>query len=177
MEIKHKVTGEVLLNIEGDALQGSNLEGVDLRFTDLKGVDLEGVNLRDAHLEFANLEGANLRWANLDGVNLQWADLRYANLKYADLRFANLREANLQRANLVGTNLVDATLPTNVIRIDGMKWDVTILYGYIRIGCQYHHVDVWNEFTDDEIATMAHGASEFWKENKQILITVASFTK
>ena len=107
MEIKHKITGEVLLTIEGDSLQGANLRGADL-------------------------QGADLRWANL---------------------------------------------PTDVIRIDGMRWDVTILYGYMRIGCQHHHVDDWNKFTDDEISKMDDDALEFWQANKQKLITIANLTK
>ena len=117
MEIKHKITGEVLLTIEDDTLRG------------------------------ANLRGANLRGANLRG--------------------ANLREANLREADL----------PTDVIRIGGMRWDVTILYGYMRIGCQYHYVDDWDKFTDDEISIMDSEALEFWQANKQKLITIANFTK
>ena len=127
MEIKHKITKEVLLTIKGDSLQG------------------------------ADLREADLRWANLQGANLQGADLREA-----DLREANLREADL---------------PTDVIRIDGIRWDVTILYGYMRIGCQHHHVDDWDKFTDDKISKMDDDALEFWQANKQKLITIANFTK
>ena len=122
MEIKHKITGEVLLTIEDDTLREANLRGADLR-----------------------------------GANLREADLRWADLRWADLRGANL--------------------PTDVIRIGGMRWDVTILYGYMRIGCQHHHVDDWDKFTDDEIAEMDDDALEFWQANKQKLITIANFTK
>ena len=112
MEIKHKLTNEVLLTIEGDSLQKANLQG-------------------------ANLQGANLRRADLRG----------------------------------------ADLPTDVIRINGMLWDVTILHGHMRIGCQHHHVDEWESFTDDEISKMDSKALEFWKANKGKLITIANFTK
>ena len=95
----------------------------------------------------------------------------------ASLREADLREANLQWADLRGAALRGANLPTDVIRIDGMRWDVTILHGYMRIGCQHHHVDDWNKFTDDEIAEMDKHALEFWQANKQKLITIANFTK
>ena len=132
MEIKHKLTNEVLLTIEGDSLQG-----------------------------------ANLRWADLRWADLRWADLRGANLRGADLRGADLRGANLRGANL----------PTDVIRLDGMRWDVTILYGYMRIGCQHHYVDDWNKFTDGEISKMDDNALEFWQANKHKLITIANFTK
>ena len=112
MKIKHKITNEVLLTIEGDSLQDANLQG------------------------------------------------------------ANLRRADLQGANLQGANL-----PTDVIRIDGMLWDVTILHGHMRIGCQHHHVDEWESFTDDEISKMDDDAMKFWQANKQKLITIANFTK
>ena len=122
MKIKHKITNEVLLTIEGDSLQGANLRGADL-------------------------QGADLRYADLRGADLQGADLRGADL------------------------------PTDVIRIDGMRWDVTILHGYMRIGCQHHHVDDWDKFTEDEISKMNGNALEFWQANKHKLITIANFTK
>ena len=147
MEIKHKLTNEVLLKIEGDSLQNANMRGADLRWADL---------------QLANLQNANLQGANLQNANLQGAILRLANLRGANLRGANLR---------------GAILPTDVIRIDGMRWDVTILYGYMRIGCQHHHVDDWDKFTDDEISKMDSKALEFWQANKGKLITIANFTK
>ena len=137
MEIKHKLTNEVLLTIESDTLRGTDLRRADLREADLREADLQEADLR-------------------------WANLRRANLRRADLRRADLREANL---------------PTDVIRIDGMLWGVTILYGYMRIGCQHHHVDDWDKFTDDEISKMDDDALEFWQANKQKLITIANFTK
>ena len=147
MEIKHKITNEVLLTIEDDSLQGANLQGANLQGADLQGADLQGADLQEADLQEADLQGANLREADLQG-----ADLRWANLQGADL-------------------------PTDVIRLDGMRWDVTILYGYMRIGCQHHYVDDWNKFTDGEISKMDDNALEFWQANKHKLITIANFTK
>ena len=167
MEIKHKSTNKVLLTIESDTLQGANLRLADLRRADLQGANLRLADLRRADLQGANLQGANLQGANLQDANLQGANLREANLQGADLRWADLQDANLRWANL----------PTDVIRIDGMRWNVTILYGHMRIGCQHHHVDDWDKFTDDEISKMDDDALEFWQANKQKLITIANFTK
>ena len=147
MEIKHKLTNEVLLTIEGDSLQN------------------------------ADLRWADLRWADLQGADLRWADLRLADLQGADLRGADLQGADLRGADLRGADLRAADLPTDVIRIDGMLWDVTILHGHMRIGCQHHHVDDWDKFTDDEISKMDDDAMKFWQANKQKLITIANFTK
>ena len=114
---------------------------------------------------------------NLQGANLQGANLKEANLQYANLQGANLRGANLKEANLQGANLQYANLPAEVIRIDGLRWDVTIFQDWITIGCQHHHIVDWDKFTDDEIAEMHDDALEFWKENKQKLITIANLTK
>ena len=157
MKIKHKLTNEVLLTIVGDNLQGAILQG--------------------ANLQYANLKGANLRGANLQYANSQGAILQGANLKGANLRGANLQYANLQGAILQGANLQYANLPAGVIRIDGLRWDVTIFQDWVTIGCQHHHVDDWDKFTDDEIAEMHDDALEFWKENKQKLFTIANSTK
>ena len=122
MEIKHKLTNEVLLTIEGGSLQ----------------------------------------YADLKGANLQHADLRGANLRLADLQYANLKGANLS---------------IDVIHIDGMRWDVIIFQDWMTIGCQHHHIDDWDRFTDDEISKMDDDALEFWQANKQKLITIANLTK
>ena len=124
-----------------------------------------------------NLQGANLQGANLKEANLQYANLQGANLRGTNLKGANLRGANLKEAILQGANLQYANLPAEVIRIDGLRWDVTIFQDWITIGCQHHHIDDWDKFTDDEIAEMHDDALEFWKENKQKLITIANLTK
>ena len=93
----------------------------------------------------------------IEGDTLQGANLKDANLQMADLRWADI--------------------PADVIRIYGARWDVTILHGYMRIGCQHHHVDDWDKFTDDEISKMDYDALEFWQANKGKLIAVANLTK
>ena len=45
MEIKHKITNEVLLTIKGDSLQEADLRGADLQEADLRGANLQGANL------------------------------------------------------------------------------------------------------------------------------------
>ena len=124
-----------------------------------------------------NLQGANLQGANLKEANLQYTNLQGANLRGTNLKGANLRGANLKEAILQGANLQYANLPAEVIRIDGLRWDVTIFQDWITIGCQHHHIDDWDKFTDDEIAEMHDDALEFWKENKQKLFTIANLTK
>ena len=80
MEIKHKITGNVLLKIDGETLREANLCRADLREANLRRANLRGANLSGADLCRADLcradlRGADLRGANLSGANLCWADL------------------------------------------------------------------------------------------------------
>ena len=52
-----------------------------------------------------------------------------------------------------------------------------IFQDWMTVGCQHHHIDDWDKFTDDEIAEMDEDALEFWQANKLKLITIANLTK
>nr|WLW40576.1 hypothetical protein HIBIKMCM_00009 [Ralstonia phage BOESR1] len=110
MNIKHTITGAVILSVPGDTLRSADLRSADLRGADLRGADLRGADLRGADLRSANLYGANLHGANLRGADLYGADLRSANLYGANLHGANLRGANLYGADLYGADLYGANL-------------------------------------------------------------------
>ena len=42
VEIKRRITGEILHTHNGDSLAGANLSGADLRYADLTGADISG---------------------------------------------------------------------------------------------------------------------------------------
>lgn len=50
IEIKHKVTGEVIHTVGADTLAGAYLSGADLSGSDLSWADLSGANLIGASL-------------------------------------------------------------------------------------------------------------------------------
>ena len=195
--------GEVLLTLDVDTLKGVDLRGEDLTNADLRGVDLQDALLRDADLAGADLTGATLRGADLRGadlaganlanaclegaemrcMNLHRADLRHANLKSASLQGSDLTEADLTGANLdfaglYYTKLSRALLPIGVayITTEGF-WDVTIVNNHMRIGCQHHTIEVWDAFSDDEIAKMHEIALGFWQANKQQIMAIARATQ
>ena len=130
----------------------------------LSGADLSGADLSGADLSWANLSGADLSVAYLSGADLIGAYLSGANLSRADLSGANLIGANLSRANLSGAN----------IKIfHGGKWIAFIDPELIRIGCKCFTSSEWDGFSDEIIDNMANGALEYWKENKEIIMTIA----
>ena len=50
IEIKHKLTGEVLKTVAAETLSGADLRGANLRGADLSGANLSGANLIVIHL-------------------------------------------------------------------------------------------------------------------------------
>jgi hypothetical protein len=94
IEIRHRKSGRVLLEVAGETLARANLSGEYLIHADLRGADLAA-----ATLMFANLSGADLSHANLSGANL---------------RGANLTEADMTGADFAGVNLAGATLSLTV---------------------------------------------------------------
>ena len=130
IEIKHRVTGSVLFELEDEnntvyktlkkALKsGANLSRADLRGVDLRGVNLSRVDLRGVNLRGVNLYGADLSRANLRGANLYGANLYGANLRGVDLRGANLYGVNLYGANLYGAENADLPKAQTIIVPEG----------------------------------------------------------
>jgi len=130
MEIKHKITGETLINIYRDTLRGADLRETDLRGANLCGANLYGANLRETDLSETDLYGADLRGANLCGTNLRGADLR---------------ETDLYGANLYGAK--------GILTFVGER-DLLIYFKhketyYFKIGCMTKTSDEWlRSFSD-----------------------------
>jgi len=132
INIRHRVTDEILRVVGGETLRGADLRGANLRSANLGSADLGGANLRGADLGGANLgsadlgsadlRNADLRGANLGSANLGSADLGGANLRGADLGGADLRGANLGSADLGGANLRGAKLPNEKTLQEYIEW-------------------------------------------------------
>jgi hypothetical protein len=144
IEIKNRFSGSVIFSHE----QEGNTVKITLELA-LKSVAyLDGANLEGANLEDANLRGAYLARANLDG-------------------------ANLRGAYLDGATYGIATLKNGLLQLLGKYWPVYIFDDHIKIGCQLHSTADWESFDDERISRMDRNALEFWKENKEMIMTVA----
>ena len=161
--IRHKITNEIICEVERNALGIFDLSGKDLSDADLSCVNLRGANLKGACLRRVDLSYADLNDADLRDAYLSGACLSRAYLSRADLRGAYLRGANLSDASLKGANL-------KVYQAD--NWTAYIQPDSIRIGCEYHTVDAWMDFTDEAISTMDETALEYWKNNKDIIFAI-----
>ncbi|MFY3547450.1 pentapeptide repeat-containing protein [Achromobacter xylosoxidans] len=163
----------------GDAnLRGADLRGAYLGDANLRGADLRGAYLGDANLGGANLRGADLRGANLRGANLGGADLRDANLGGANLGGADLRDANLGGANLGELRGIWGA-SGNLREIKAIQcdtWPVTYTATHMQIGCQFHELERWWSFTDEQIARMDSSALEWWQKWKPVLHTIITMS-
>jgi uncharacterized protein YjbI with pentapeptide repeats len=88
IEIRHRQSGRVFLELDAERLSDANLMGEYLIHA-----DLSGANLAQAKMAYANLSLANLTGANLSGANLQGANLTEADLTGVDFSGANLTGA------------------------------------------------------------------------------------
>jgi hypothetical protein len=142
IEIKNRFNGEVLLCGEYESIKDCLEKNT--------GTNLSGANLAGANLAWTNLSGANLSWTNLSGANLSWANLSWTNLS--------------------GANLCGEKLTKNPLQIIGLKYWVMILEKQIKIGCEVHNAEEWEQFDDETISKMDSGALEWWKTYKPVIL-------
>ena len=170
IQIKNKLTNEVVLNLELDNLKNADLNNVNLSYANLRGANLTGIDLTDSDLKYTNLNYANLNYTDLSYTNFNNADLNYASLIDADLSNANLSYANLNNANLKGVNLINAI--GNMKEICSMqldKWQVVFTKDILAIGCQQHKIEEWKNFNNDRIHEMHSDALVWWEKWKDLI--------
>ena len=57
----------------------------------------------------------------------------------------------------------------------GLKYFITITDEDIQIGCEFHSIEEWNNFTDKQILEMDDEESLVeWKKNKEMILMVAA---
>lgn len=63
------------------------------------------------------------------------------------------------------------------LKIENLKWDVSISSTKMRIGCHNHTHKQWQDFNDKEIDEMEEGALDFWNTWKEPLLAMCSIRK
>lgn len=119
-------------------------------------------------LEQAVAGDANLRGADLGDADLGDADLRGANLGDADLRGADLGE--LRSIWGASGNLREL----KAVQCD--TWPVTYTATHMQIGCQFHTLEAWWSFTDEQITRMDSSALAWWQKWKPVLHTIVTMS-
>ncbi|MBS1722976.1 MAG: toll/interleukin-1 receptor domain-containing protein [Armatimonadetes bacterium] len=99
--IRHKESGQVLLEVDAADLSGMGSE--DTRFV---GLNLAGADLRGTNLFYADFGGTNLEGADLSGAELGNASFKRSNLRGATLRDASVWGVSFEGCNLRATDLI-----------------------------------------------------------------------
>ncbi|MCV6805174.1 pentapeptide repeat-containing protein [Achromobacter ruhlandii] len=178
-EIKNRWTGAVLFTADvPEGTESGLIARVALEQAVAGGASLRGANLRDADLGGASLRGANLRDADLRGAYLGGANLRDADLRGAYLGGANLRDAYLGGANLGELRSIWGA-SGNLRELKAVQcdtWPVTYTATHMQIGCQFHTLEAWWSFTDEQIARMDSSALAWWQKWKPVLHTIVTMS-
>lgn len=157
------------------------LSGKYLCYADLAGADLSEADLTRTKLQRANLTGANLTEASLWRTTLTNAILTEADLKGAFLWKTNLWRADLTGADLAGAKYLAEAKHDNILRINLTRespWPIAACVtkggDLLSIGCQpARTIDEWEDMTDEEINNMSNIALEFWRREKEYIISEA----
>ena len=159
IEIKHKITNEVLFSHECE----NNTIKITLQLAVKNRANLGNANLGDANLENAYLGDAYLGNANLGNANLGDANLENAYLGNANLENANLENAYLGNANLENAYLGNANLENAKKVPIYCRWTHGITNeNLIHIGCEKRTIEEWDKFfSSDEKLTTERNTPEF----------------
>ena len=97
-----------------------------------------------------------------------------ANMEGANMVGANMEGAYMAGANMAGASYGDGVpLTRPPVQILGLCWPVIIMDTHIKIGCELHSRVEWEAFTEDEIDNMHDDATEFWGENRDVILAAA----
>ena len=102
----------------------------------------------------ADTENENVEW-NRATDRIDWIS--------GDFRGGNFR----------GGNFRGESLNTNPLSLYGLIWNVYITTTMIHIGCQSHLITQWENFSDEEINSMEDRALDFWKQWKDVILSMA----
>ena len=189
----HRPSGQTLLAFEVPDNEGLRAFGKYLGAAITSDTNLNQVGLRNHWLCETNFKHTSLRQADftgsmLDKVDFSGCDLTEADFSRTSLRRVNFNGANLTRAKFDGATIHDISLERTILDgasywqagmekgiavIAGLEWYVYIFDAHIKIGCQMHSTDEWEEFEDAEIADMANSALAFWEVHKKDIIAMA----
>ncbi len=121
IQIRHRETGEVLLEVADDTLRGHTFDGAKLRGADLTPFDLTEVDFRNSDLTDADLRGvtgikavfksALMRRALFIEANFIEADFTDALLEHCQMRDGNFTGAVFRYAKLANADSFIHRLP------------------------------------------------------------------
>ena len=75
--------------------------------------------------------------------------------------------------SVYGNAWVSGDAQKTPICISGLCWHITISDSLIKIGCECHTSEQWENFSDSEISKMDINALKFWNECREYIFSIA----
>jgi len=169
-KIKHRFTKEVLFQKKCESFKEC----------------VEAACACDINLSCSDLSCCALYYSNFIVTNFTECDFRYSNFKYVNFALCNFTDCNLTGCDFSWCNFNHSIFKDTIItdagdvinkiptQITGFKWPVTIFEHHMKIGCEIHRISDWKAFDDKRINEMNLGALDFWKKNKQFLLSACA---
>ena len=120
-----------------------------------------------------------IQWnsGNFWGGNFRGGDFRGGEFWGGDFRGGNFWGGDFWGGNFWGGNFRGEKLNHKPISIYGLTWPIMITGNQMKIGCQTHTHGKWRNFADFEIKEMESRATEFWRTNKDFLLSICDHEK
>ena len=94
-----------------------------------------------------------------------------------EFRGGQFRGGQFLGGEFLGGQFFGEALTSNPITLVGFRWSIYGTPTCLHIGCQHHTHEVWESFSEGDIAEMAVGALEFWRKNRQFLLSLCDNLK
>ena len=94
------------------------------------------------------------------------------NFRGGDFWGGDFRGGDFLGGNFRGGNFLGEKLTHKPISIYGLFWPVLITGNQMQIGCQRHTHDSWKNFDALAIKKMHAEATEFWRVNGALLLSI-----
>ncbi len=120
IEIKHRLTGEILFRLKKNTNATINLKGLDFSnrtinqanfdFMQMCGSDFHHSDLRGCTFEYCDLRGCNFEFCDLRGCDFRNSILVDASLKFAHVHWAEFQGSRMKNCNVEGVDFKQAEL-------------------------------------------------------------------
>jgi hypothetical protein len=151
---------------------GGNFMGGDFRGGYFMGGDFMGGDFMGGDFMGGDFIGGNFMGGYFIGGNFIGGDFRGGYFMGGDFRGGYFMGGDFIGGNFMGGDFIGERITRSPISIYGLKWHVIITPKKMKIGCQDHTHKTWKEFTEFQISTMAAGASEFLRINKDFVLSI-----
>ena len=136
-----------------------------------------GGQFRGGDFLSGQFRGGQFLGGQFRGGEFLGGQFRGGQFRGGDFFGGQFRGGEFLGGEFLGGQFFGEALTSNPITLVGFRWSIYGTPTCLHIGCQHHTHEVWESFSEGDIAEMAVGALEFWRKNKQFLSSLCDNLK